>query len=279
MQKIATSLFALTGIISLLVLSSCKKIWDEIKQHPNGTADNCRIEQITFKWMHTVDPEFPATYTYLTDTARFTYNVKGNPTSMKFASTPVFHYDAYPSDCFFKYDNQNRLVVFLEHGSVNEYSEDDNQFWDGALFWHKYTHVNAKLIIDSTFMYASGQLSKSNTPIYPSEARVTRFELDDYGRVISETLFNETKAYTYDQSGNLVKPGVTYTSKKNIKQTNKGWMFIARDYSVNTPVGDASQYNSNNLPVIFNKLIPGILDPTVFDLQPNEKVRVSYQCK
>jgi hypothetical protein len=277
MKKFTTFFLALTAI-ALLSLSSCKKIWDEIKQHPNGTADNCKIDKIYFKWMHFLIPDEPSTYTYITDTARFTYNVKGNPTSMTFASTPVFHYDAYPSDCFFRYDNQNRLVVFLEHGSVNQYSEYDNQFWDGALFWHKYTYVNTHLVIDSMFIYASGN-SQSNTPIYPSEGQEIRFELDDYGRIIKEIRYDETIVYTYDQSGNLVKPGVTYTSKKNIKQTNKVWMFIARDYSVNTPVGDASQYNSNNLPVVFNKLIPGILDPTVFYLQPNEKVRVSYQCK
>ena len=31
--------FALSG------LSSCKKVWDYIKDHPDGTADNCKLKK------------------------------------------------------------------------------------------------------------------------------------------------------------------------------------------------------------------------------------------
>jgi hypothetical protein len=87
--------------------------------------------------------------------------------------------------------------------------------------------------------------------------------------------------YNYDANGNLVKPGVTYTNKTSMLQTNKTLMFISRDYSVNAPAGFATQFNSNKLPVKVNSgklpiFTRGGVSGVYYD---NENIRVEYQCK
>jgi hypothetical protein len=54
--------------------------------------------------------------------------------------------------------------------------------------------------------------------------------------------------FEYDGNGNLVTPGVVYDNKINFHRTNKIWMFLDRDYSINNPFA-AETYNSNHLPV------------------------------
>ena len=87
--------------------------------------------------------------------------------------------------------------------------------------------------------------------------------------------FNVTLYYSYDANGNLVKPGVSYSNKTNIRQISKVWMFLDRDYRINSPNGAASQYNQHKLPV---KLIemPHFIHEFGGDYHD---IVVNYKCK
>ncbi|MFT3704526.1 MAG: hypothetical protein QM802_19315 [Agriterribacter sp.] len=269
MKKITTFLFALVGTVSLLTLSSCKKIWDEIKHHPDGAADNCKVDKVSFKWY---DLEDNGRTVY--DTAAISYNSSGDPITILYASGGKTASE-YNNKAF-KYDNQHRLVAYLEAAIPS--------FVYGT-FWHRYTYIGTNTIVDTLFIYANGDFFSRDRPIYvPGETEfhteVYKYTLDSYGRIIkAESPGNVITSYTYNSSGNLVLPGVTYTDKTNIKQTHKTWMLITKDYSLNAPTGQATQYNTNKLPVKANDIdfFPiGYWDAASLG---SRDVRISYICK
>lgn len=276
MKKITTWLVVLAGIISLTAFSGCKKVWDYVKHHPGGTVSGCRVERITYSF---IEVAFPAgDYKTFGDTLNIAYNAAGNPVSMKYTSSrypEIDSIDGFSADHIFKYDSQNRLLLFLEYVS-------DNQL--GCINWHRYNYVNNNLVVDSIFGYGFGNYQVRDRPDGGiSPYWVIEYTLDDYGRIIKAREINwgypmmVEKLFTYDASGNLVKPGVTYTGKTNIKQTNKVWMFLAKDFSVNAPAGEALFYNSNNLPTLFSKGVPFFAEPF---LTPYDALaRVYYKCK
>ena len=264
-KRIALACIIAAGF-SLLLLSGCKKLLDYIHPKPHEHAKNCRIERVT--------TNFPDTYALedevFKDTAWFAYNAHGNPVSIKHRYTKMRD-GLYTLDMRFKYDNKNRLLVFLENAVP---SDDVNVF---AFFWHKYTYIGDYLIIDSVFTYASGNWNVSDRPELFDEVgspRVAVLELDFFGRIKTERSLYVDLAYNYDANGNL-QPGVGYTNKTNIRQTNKVWMFISRDYSVNSPVGDASQYNGEKLPVKLNAM-PYFAGGFLFEFKD---IEVKYKCK
>ncbi len=269
MQKITTSLFALTGIVSLLALSSCKKVWDYIKDHPDGTADNCKVDKVAFKWFDIIN-DGPNIY----DTAKISYNSNGDPVTVLYASggktTAVWKNKA------FKYDSQHRLTGYLEDAHTSFTYGD---------FWHRYVYLNANTVIDSTFIMVNGDFFTRDRPIYilgetEFATEVYKYTLDNYGRIIqAEAPGNQITTYTYNSSGNLVLPGVTYTDKTNIKQTHKTWMFIAKDYSVNAPSGQAAQYNSNKLPVKAKDIDIFTIGYWNEATMGSRDVRIEYICK
>lgn len=251
MKKISIGTFATLGLICLLSISGCKKVWDQIKQHPGGAADNCNVKQIAFTGLDFGGEFFP-------DTATFKYNSYGDPIEVHFRSSQfVYRYDKV-----FKYDNQRRLLVYRN----NAITEPGFTYAD---FWHKYTYINATKIIDSIFLYASGDLNLSDRPGEFNSTRVSILTLDSWGRVVNDG----ATTYSYDAQGNLVKPGTTYTNKTNIRQTNKVWMFIDRDYSINQPEGEAVQFNTNKLPVKF-----GESNYDIFEFHGFFRGVVTYKC-
>jgi YD repeat-containing protein len=268
MKKCTRSIVALLGLMSLLSMQSCKKIWDEIKHHPNGTADNCRIEKI-----YTVTPlndDQGNPYDFK-DTITFTYDVKGNPVTIRYASSP-FGWDVYGRNRRFIYDAQNRLSVYLEN--IGQALGDDSSYKSAGL-WHKYVYPNATQVVDSVFSYTDGDIATGSSPLNYSGLDVQTYNLDSYGRIISwSDQFGHSVTYTYDSNGNLVRPGVTYSNKTNIYQTNKTWMFLAKDYSVNSANGVATQFNANKLPVNINT---NMLPLFLYDYDTN--IVVTYQCK
>ena len=243
----------------LLSLSGCKKLLDYIHPKPDDKGKNCRIERAT--WNATV-PSYPDLGPFF-DTAWFAYNAHGNPVSVKY-----YHGDEiFTNNKVFKYDHHKRLTVYLE-GAPNT---------SIALFWHKYTYIGDYVIIDSTFVYGEGDWSANDRPAHFDRLEVTTYDLDAYGRVKKEVggPFNVTLYYSYDANGNLVKPGVSYSNKTNIRQISKVWMFLDRDYSINSPNGAASQYNQHKLPV---KLIemPHFIHEFGGDYHD---IVVNYKCK
>lgn len=264
---------AFAGIIatgfSLLLLSGCKKLLDYITPRPDDEVSNCRIERITSNFMDTYayeDDNFK-------DTVWFAYNSQGNPLSIKHRYSAMRD-GIYSLDMLFKYDSKNRLILYLE----NYVSSNDVNVY--ALFWHKYTYVGNHTVIDTTFEYAQGNLNLSDRPEYFDEVgtEVTVYELDVFGRIKTATggRSNMTINYNYDAHGNLIKPGISYTNKTNLRQTSKVWMFITRDYSINSPVGNASKYNKEKLPVKLNSM-PYFIDG-FGDFDFND-IEVKYKCK
>lgn len=252
---------------SLLLLSGCKKILDYIHPQADDHAKNCRIERVTTNFMDTYALEDGV----FKDTAWFAYNADGNPVSIKHRYTKMRD-GIYTLDMRFKYDHKKRLLVFLENSGS---SGDGNIF---AFFWHKYTYVGDYLIIDSIFTYASGNWNVSDRPENFDETGmiIIECELDVFGRVKKERREGpyEDIIYNYDANGNL-QPSVGYSNKTNIRQTNKVWMFISRDYSVNSPIGDASQYNGQKLPVALNAM-PYFIGGFPFEFKD---IEVKYKCK
>lgn len=268
--------FLLTTAVTLLSLTSCKKVWDYVKDHPNGYADNCKVDKIYFTGysLHDVDE---VDYFPFKDTANFNYNNKGQLISIDYASY-VHHLniDVYPIIGFaFAYDGQGRLLGFFQRADIL----NDNRIV--GMTGHKYTYVNDNLVIDSTFQdYITAMPSGGDLIMewYGGISSVDSIILDSWGRIVK----HGGTTYNYDASGNLVKPGVRYTSQKSMLQTDKTLMFITRDYSVNTPVGIATQFNSNQLPVKFNPGEPALFVTTLYSNEhtyEKQSAKVTYQCK
>lgn len=252
-KAIALACIIVAGF-SFVLVSGCKKVLDYIHDN-NDKVKKCRIESVIFS-----------------DTISFLYNSHGDPVSLRYAK-PV-DVDAYSNDKAFRYDEQHRILLYLK-GAID---------YDRALQWHKYTYVSNYLIIDTTWGYTEGDWSASDRPANASFYYVTKFELDGLGRIIKETTdfvpesSNEdlvVLAYAYDGNGNLIKPGVTYSNEISMWQTNKVWMFLNRDYSVNSPVGLASEYNQHKLPVKLNVMPEFFYD---FEFSVPDMM-VSYKCK
>lgn len=235
MKKITIFVFAIIGIFMFTGLSSCKKIWDEIKHHPDGAADNCRVTQI-------VGSYFSGDYDeYVHETANFVYNPHGDPVRINRSADQ----SVYMNDKAFAYDNQHRVVAFID--------QIQSHLSNVGLFWHTYTYSGASKIIDSLFVYPFGDYTVSYRPTDYDHVEVSTLTLDSWGRVVKEKYANGVEAaYNYDSNGNLVRSGVSYTNKTNLLQTHKTWMLVGRDYSINQPQGQVTEFNANNLPYKFN---------------------------
>ncbi len=131
----------------------------------------------------------------------------------------------------FRYDKYGRLsdYILTYFGSAG-----------GVVTWDEYTYPDKKTVIDSAYEY-TGNVSD---PVHPTDFKnhgnlVTVYNLDASGRIIrASELGNNGIPYfvsnfAYNSHGNLIRPGVTYDNKVNVYQTNKVWMFIHNDYSVN----------------------------------------------
>ncbi|MBX3257768.1 MAG: hypothetical protein KF862_26805 [Chitinophagaceae bacterium] len=243
--------------IALLILPGCSRAWDYFEDHPDDPARNCRIEKISFEATN-ADEEAPAGY------ALFEYNAEGNPTFIRY-NIPFDEY--FPRDKRFSYDAGNRLRVYLSDAFISS--------------WHLYTYVSPTKIIDSAFMYSGGNVDVNDHPDTYVDIRVSRLTLDFVGRIIKEetTYGNGSvseKTFTYNADGNLIRPGVTYTNQPSIRQTNKVWKFIDRDYSVNQPEGEIEVFNTYNLPYIFKE---ERLQPVNSDIPLNYRnTVVEYGC-
>ncbi|HRO44257.1 hypothetical protein [Agriterribacter sp.] len=270
--------FLLTTALVLLSFSSCKKVWDYVKDHPNGTADNCSIEHLYFTQYYTNNYSIDDLPNVLfDDTASFKYNSQGQLIAIDYASTKYdLTIDVHPAiGHYFKYDTQGRLIAHIERHSI--WNDPDRGNMVGGLRGHRYVYVNDNTIIDSLFSYAVAASYNDDERVYGSFSGASYITIDNFGRIVKD----KNATYNYDANGNLVKPGVTYTNKTSMLQTNKTLMFISRDYSVNAPAGFATQFNSNKLPVKVNSgklpiFTRGGLSGIYYD---NENIRVKYQCR
>lgn len=142
---------------------------------------------------------------------------------------------------------------------------------------------DGKTVVDSIGAYTESNTNENADWAYGYADFYSKITLDSYGRIVKEQFANGTVTnYSYDNKGNLIKPGVTYTNKTNIFQTSKTLMFVTRDYSMNMATGYATQFNSNQLPVKFNSgYLPLItkVESVTLDPYEHQNISVKYRCK
>lgn len=144
----------------------------------------------------------------------------------------------------FKYDNRGRLAEYTAIFSNNSYG-----------FEHRYGYNgNGKRIEADTF-YFMGSYGVPNSYaykniVYPVYDNLNRVAKDSTVSVSSAGVGSYTiQQYDYFNNGNRIT-SYNYDDKLNPHRTNRVWMFINRDYSVNNPV-PASAYNRAGLPLTF----------------------------
>lgn len=221
-----------------LLISGCNKIdWDDLFHHPDKVDKLCDIKKIT------------ATSYGVTRTAKFSYNNWGDPVDVDIDKIST----GYPEFRFLY--NKNRQLTEL----IGAYSGDLYESW------HRYVYQNGRIVKDTLRIFGE-------YPNYNNYAllRVVTYEYDNSNRIIKMTDFQinpyafqpQIQTFTYNADGNLEKvayyksptdssPSIyTYTynkSKPSIFRTNKMWMFVNRDYSVNARI-NAVTYNQYGLP-------------------------------
>ncbi|MEO6314351.1 MAG: hypothetical protein ABIU63_14070 [Chitinophagaceae bacterium] len=240
----------------LATISSCKKVAEEIVKDPCSDIKFCNVQSYTFAG---IGSSYPA------NTAIFTYDALGNPLTVTNTTVST----GYPN-LVFKYNAAHKLTEFYRP-------------YTNGLFetWSKYIYDGSgRIVFDTTF--ALGTV----TPAGPTDyygARLTTYTYDGTCRVIKTSSVEIggdgvpfVQEYSYNASGNLVRPGVTYDSKVNIHRTNKIFMFVDRDYSMNNPF-TAATYNGYNLPSTISS--PGVVNPAIyFLLRPIDNSSFEYKC-
>src|SRR5687768_8491964 len=204
----------LTTALAILTLSSCNKLIDHIKNHLDNDDKTYRIETWT-----RFDPETGYPYH-----GKFTYNANNDPVT--FTGGGSFNW-------IFKYDKHKRL-------SETYMYERDPYFEKEYREYRKYKYNNKGQIVSDT-TYEFGFWDSIPTP-QNTYYRQTFYTYDEKGRMIKSVIqFQDSTdlpiiaEYSYDEDGNLVIPGFVYDKKMSFLRTNKVWMFLSRDYSVNNP--------------------------------------------
>ncbi len=247
MKKTLLLMTGLCFVIVLLQLSGCNKIdWNDLLHHPDKADKLCDIKKISiYRDLDTL-------------ICKFSYNNWGDPDQV------VLNHIATGQPGFrFIYDNKHRLTDYLGlYGAdytLNNYYE----------FWHQYVYENGKIVRDT--MRGLGEYPNRSTN--PYLLLLTTFEYDNYNRIVKAVqtypllpaIPSTIETYTYNGDNNLEKYTrlnggdatpyvVTYTynvSKPNLHRTSRIWMFVDRNYSVNTPV-NATAYNQYGLPLKYD---------------------------
>lgn len=224
----AAYLVLLAGIT---MLTACKKDLSQQEEElskPKGVKEYkpCEITKLV-----AYDPWSPAARVFI-----FEYNSKGDPVKI----TPSIIGTGTPKHEF-RYDNKGRLTDY-----IGPYLNDAFEFW------HEYGYDSKDRIVQDT-LYIFGLYGEEPTNGYPPSHRIISYEYDSKDRISKSTTVwtygypTDVAVFTYDDNGNLIRPGFVYDNKINPLRTNRIWMFISRDYSMNNPWAGAS-FNDNGLP-------------------------------
>lgn len=242
----------------LLQVTACKKIEKALLKDPCSDIRFCNIKSFSYPGFGT---------TYQPNVATFTYDAFGNPLTVN--NTVV---GTGNPNLVFRYDAAHRLTDF-----IRPYSNGDFETWSKYIY-----NASGRIAFDTTYVFGTV------TPTGPKnylEARLTSYTYDNTCRVIRTSyIVTEgenvgtppiVQTFAYDASGNLIRPGITYDNKVNIHRTNKIFMFVDRDYSMNNPF-TAPAYNSYGLPRQVGMPTPG---PSVyFLLRQVDKAKFVYEC-
>ena len=240
-------------MIVTVLFAGCNKIESTAALNTNVTVP-CQVQYMVFppltfeelsrvraRIVMQLGPEAPVPASVSAsgnDSVFFTYNSLGNPVS-------IIHQTNFGDNLFFKYDKANRLTDFIAMYGGSAQGGDE---------WHKYTydpHNTTRVIADTTYIEFQ---SESWTIISYEFTQLTTFKYDAQNRIsqTTETVEGDTTvtAYNYDSHGNLEASGAVYDNKINVHRTNKLWMFLDKNYSVNNPIDNGTYtYDQGNLPV------------------------------
>ena len=235
--------FIAVAMLAIVLLPGCKKVYDYIEIYPAADIKICPIMKIISVGQYGS-----------ADTLIFKYNSWGDPVSVSHSSGP----STGRPDYVFKYNRQGKLSellgVYYMYGTTN-----DGIFME---YWHKYFYDGTgKIALDSTYIWPYFQ---NGVLIDYYGGKMTFYTYDNKERIIKDsTIWTEghlyggtgslitiiVSNYAYDANGNKV--GGSYDQKTSFLRTNKIWMFLHRDYSLNNPF-TAESYNSNGLPTSLN---------------------------
>lgn len=215
---------------SLFILAGCEKYFDYYPHGQHGKAGKNEIRMVIVK----------PPYVEYTDTIRFNYNEYDNPViglrSEIRTGAPNY---------FFKYDRFQRLTELIAAYGLTATGS-------GVETWTEYFYdAKGRIVKDSVWSFpevVNGHPVKSLL----STVTISFYEYDSKDRIEKVTWLREgvepyITQYSYDSKGNKV--GASYDNKLNYHATNKVWMFLARDYSVNNPLIGSYTYNKAGLPL------------------------------
>ena len=277
-------------IIVIVLLPGCNKI-DATAATTTDEVVPCQVQQMVYppltleelsraraRTVMQISPMATAAAVTNNDTAVFTYNALGNPVSI------IHQRDIGDDNLFFKYDKTNRLTDF-----IIAYA---NTAADGGDQWHRYSydpHNTTRIIADTDYISYETDNGKI-TSYYGIE--LTTFEYDAQERISKTTeivmadAIDDTivTAYTYDSHGNLEASGAVYDNKVNVHRTNKIWMFVDNNYSVNNPVDNGTYtYNQGDLPLTIatnsSAQVAGFDFMVIGYPNSQKNVTISYACK
>lgn len=237
-----------------VLLGSCKKNADIPIAEPSSKLKGdkefkkCRITKVV-----------TSDLLQFSQTWLFEYNEKGDPVKVM-PTVVLFTYSV------FRYDKKGRLTDYINPA-----------MFGGFQRWSRYQYDNNNRIVQDTTYVLGFVTDDPSSDFFPAR-RVHTYEYDAQDRIKRVTAVYPSGSlppiitdYTYDAAGNLELPGVVYDNKINIRRTNRIWMFIDRDYSVNN-AQPVEAYNSYGLPTTFGPNyigFPGMSKPQ----------HVEYDCK
>lgn len=255
-KKLVFSIGVRLLLLSFLLFTGCQKIFDYINLPGNGGAVSniCQVKTIN------------------SDQASYIFNYNKNGELESIITNKL---GTGNPNAFFIYDKYHRTSQLLL-----SFTTAVNAPSGGYQAWEKFGYNATNQIVKDT-VYEAGGIG-SDGIIQASSLFVTykALQYDAGNRVIGSTDSSYFKgtfanvqfyAYKYDDQGNLVYTArqyramqswgeavyndtfrvLYYDTKIHLRRTNKMWMFIDRNYSVNNAFTAAS-YNSYGLPLVFD---------------------------
>ena len=272
-----------TVIILITTTSSCRKVFDYIRDHPDAHDSLCRVTKINVTGAFNDPDEFD-----------ISYNNKGNPTTMFVHRTDDPNNIASIGNLnrWFKYDKYNRLLYYFGNYPPSDGGPAADPSVMYGLAFHKYAYPRPNFVTDSLIFYPNGT---SSPPMYDSASgtSITGYTLDVRGRISKVWNLSRDphqppqliREMIYDANGNLPLPdsSLSYDDKVNAYRTNKIWQFIYNDYSRNNMVKIDyyyfTLYNTFGLPLNLRNLQGYPYYHTLFDIVDyGQEMTFTYAC-
>ena len=250
MKKFLHYLVYFIVTITITQLASCTKTSStkvgEVSVNNLKINKSCQIQRIALR------PGLGDVLTY----GNVTYNKHGQPLSVIYDNL-----DNSTPWKFFEYDKSHKLIEYrVEWGPGREFYMEI----------HRYGYKGNLIVIDTAYLQVEGTFNL-----------IYYLEYDNHKRVISQdeyilrddgtTSYFRTVDYDYGSDGNLIIENQFFDSNPSYIATNKIWMFVNRNYSVNNFAG-ALSYNEHGLPLSYGQSSGSFLGNS----NPDE---IEYDCK